>query len=109
MGVPKEIREVERPTNTIVCDNGKDTPFRYAVRERAASGKYVRGKFPLPKNGKVIGHIINFKYVPWSKGLHGMLKSCRMALLRLPTDSVMTSSRIFWRYMMLLMCIPSWL
>ena len=37
MGVPKEIREVERPTNTIVCDNGKDTPFRYAVRERAAS------------------------------------------------------------------------
>ena len=38
MGVPKEIREVERPTNTIVCDNGKDTPFRYAVRERAASG-----------------------------------------------------------------------
>ena len=68
MGVPKEIREVERPTNTIVCDNGKDTPFRYAVRERAASGKYVRGKFPQPKNGKVIGHIINFKYVPWSKG-----------------------------------------
>lgn len=67
MGVPKEIREVERPTNTIVCDNGKDTPFRYAVRERAASGKYVRGKFPQPKNGKVIGHIINFKYVPWSK------------------------------------------
>ena len=63
MGVPKEIREVERPTNTIVCDNGKDTPFRYAVRERAASGKYVRGKFPQPKNGKVIGHIINFKYV----------------------------------------------
>ena len=59
MGVPKEIREVERPTNTIVCDNGKDTPFRYAVRERAASGKYVRGKFPQPKNGKVIGHIIN--------------------------------------------------
>ena len=68
MGVPKEIREVERPTNTIVCDNGKDTPFRYAVRERAASGKYVRGKFPQPKNGKVIGHIINFKYVPVPKG-----------------------------------------
>ena len=42
--------------------------IRYAVRERAASGKYVRGKFPQPKNGKVIGHIINFKYVPWSKG-----------------------------------------
>ena len=68
MGVPKEIREVERPTNTIVCDNGKDTPFRYAVRERAASGKYVRGKNPQPKNGKVIGHIINFKYVPVPKG-----------------------------------------
>ena len=58
MGVPKEIREVKRPTNTVVCDNGKDTPYRYSVRERAASGKYVRGKFPQPKNGKVIGHII---------------------------------------------------
>ena len=67
MGVPKEIREVKRPTNTVVCDNGKDTPYRYSVRERAASGKYVRGKFPQPKNGKVIGHIINFQYVELPK------------------------------------------
>ena len=98
MGVPKEIREVKRPTNTVVCDNGKDTPYRYSVRERAASGKYVRGKFPQPKNGKVIGHIINFQYVELPKKLP-----------RLPTDFVMTLSRIFWKYMTLLMCTPSWL
>ena len=27
MGVPKEIREVERPTNTIVCDNVQTAGF----------------------------------------------------------------------------------
>ena len=64
MGVPKEIREVPRPVNTVVVDSGNDTDLRYAVRERAASGKYVPGRNPAPKNGRVIGHIIDFKYVP---------------------------------------------
>ena len=64
MGVPKEIREVPRPVNTVVCDSGNDTPLRYSVRERAASGKYSRGKNPMPKNGRVIGHIIDLKFVP---------------------------------------------
>ena len=62
MGVPKEIREVPRPVNTVVVDSGNDTDLRYAVRERAASGKYVPGRNPAPKNGRVIGHIIDFKY-----------------------------------------------
>lgn len=64
MGVPKEIREVPRPVNTVVTDNVRNTPLRYSVRERASSGKYVPGKNPKPKNGSVIGHIIGFKYVP---------------------------------------------
>ena len=34
MAVPKYIREVPRPVNTVVIDNGKDGPTRYAVRER---------------------------------------------------------------------------
>lgn len=63
MSVPAEIRAVPRPTNTIVDDNGKDGPKRFAVRQRGSS-KYVAGGNPQPHNGKVIGHIINFKYVP---------------------------------------------
>lgn len=63
MAVPAEIRAVPRPVNTIVDDSGKDGPKRYAVRQRASS-KYVPGGNPQPHNGKVIGHIINFKYVP---------------------------------------------
>jgi hypothetical protein len=63
MAVPESIRLVERPVNTIVDDNGRDGPFRYAVRERAGI-KYVSGGNPQPKNGRVIGHIIGLKFVP---------------------------------------------
>lgn len=63
MPVPAEIRAVPRPTNTVVDDNGKDGPKRFAVRQRGTS-KYVAGGNPQPHNGKVIGHIIDFKYVP---------------------------------------------
>ena len=66
MPVPPEIRAVDRPKNTIVEDRGKDGPKRYAVRERS-SIKYVPGKNPQPHNGKVIGHIINGKFVPLLK------------------------------------------
>ncbi len=66
MPVPPEIRSAERPRNTIVEDRGKDGPKRYAVRERS-SIKYIPGKNPQPHNGKVIGHIINGKYVPLVK------------------------------------------
>jgi len=63
MAVPAEIRAVPRPVNTIVDDSGKDSPKRYSVRQRASS-KYIPGGNPQPRNGKVIGHIINYKYVP---------------------------------------------
>jgi len=63
MAVPAEIRAVPRPINTIVDDSGKDSPKRYSVRQRSSS-KYVPGGNPQPRNGKVIGHIINYKYVP---------------------------------------------
>lgn len=63
MSVPAEIRAVPRPVNTIVDDSGHDGPKRYAVRQRAST-KYVAGGNPQPRNGKVIGHIIDFKFVP---------------------------------------------
>lgn len=63
MAVPAEIRAVPRPVNTIVDDSGTNNPKRYAVRQRASS-KYIPGGNPQPKNGKVIGHIIDYKYVP---------------------------------------------
>lgn len=63
MSVPKEIRDVARPVNTVVEDNGKDSLKRYAVRERSST-RYVAGGNPQPHNGKVIGHIIDGKFVP---------------------------------------------
>ena len=63
MAVSEEIRAVPRPKNTIVEDSGRDGPKRYAVRERAHT-VYVAGGNPQPHNGKVIGHIIDMKYVP---------------------------------------------
>jgi len=65
MAVPAEIRAVPRPKNTIVDDSGREGPKRYAVRERSYT-KYVAGGNPQPHNGKVIGHIIDMKFVPIS-------------------------------------------
>ncbi len=63
MAIPEYIRKVPRPVNTVVVDNGKDGPNRYAVRERAGI-KYIQNGNPQPKNGKVIGHIFDGAYVP---------------------------------------------
>ena len=63
MPVPKEIREVPRPKNTIVECRNTSGNNKYAVRERT-SIKYVKGSNPQPHNGKVIGHIIDMKFVP---------------------------------------------
>jgi len=63
MAVPEEIRAVKRPVNTIVEDSGRDSKYRYSVRERGEI-IYVSGSNPKPKNGRVIGHIINGEYVP---------------------------------------------
>ena len=83
MAVPKYIRDVPRPTNTIVIDNGKDGPYRYAVRERQGI-QYVAGGNPQPINGKVIGHIIDGKYV-----------SKQQAVLDVPPDMLSYGSSAF--------------
>ena len=63
MGVPLEIRKVPRPTNTIVVDNKRDGPNRWAVRERAGV-KYVSHGNPQPLNGRTIGYIYEGKFSP---------------------------------------------
>ena len=63
MAVPQSIRQVPRPVNTIVVDNGREGPKRYAVRERTGV-LYVPGGNPRPRNGKVIGHITNGVFIP---------------------------------------------
>lgn len=63
MGVSEKIRSVDRPKNTIVDDSGRDGVNRYSVRVRAGV-KYVKNGNPQPGNGKVIGHIINERFVP---------------------------------------------
>lgn len=66
MSVPEYIRKVERPKNTVVVDSGVDALYRYAVRKRKQS-VCKKGKNPSPRNGAVIGHIIDGKYVPLVK------------------------------------------
>jgi len=61
MPIPKEILEVERPTNTVVIAYGKDKN-RYGVRQRV--GCKNDGGRHLPVNGPTIGHIVNGLYVP---------------------------------------------
>ena len=61
--VPEDIRNVPRPVNSIVQDSGKEGPKRYRVRERTGT-RYVPGGNPQPINGKTIGYIIDYKFVP---------------------------------------------
>lgn len=63
MKVPEEIRKVKRPVNTIVADSGTDSEYRYAVRERKGMTYNADGG-AMPTNGRVVGHIINGKFVP---------------------------------------------
>lgn len=65
MGIPEEIRAVERPKNTIVVANKTDGPRKYAVRERIGV-RYVPGGNPQPINGDVIGYIYDGAYIPIS-------------------------------------------
>lgn len=76
MRVPETIRQVPRPVNTIVVDNGHDGPNRYAVRERTGI-RYIPGRNPQPHNGKVIGHITDGIYVP----LHTEVKQAEPDML----------------------------
>lgn len=61
MPIPKEILAVERPRNTLVIAYGKNKD-KYAVRQRIGC-RYDNGRH-LPVNGAVIGHIVDFVYVP---------------------------------------------
>jgi len=60
MAVPEEIRNVERPTNTVVVQRGGG-PRRYAVVERIGC-KRVDGR-NVPVNGYTVGHIIDGAFV----------------------------------------------
>lgn len=64
MAVPEDIRKIDRPTGTVVCDERNGA---YPVREKL-SGKYwvdENGKPHRPsRNGRVVGHIKNGTFVP---------------------------------------------
>ena len=68
MAVPEHIRKVPRPVNTVVCDNGGAGPHRYCVRERNGFLRQKDGS-SAPRNGRVIGHIIDNRFVPLNEGL----------------------------------------
>lgn len=51
MAVPDNIRSIPRPVNTIVENNGREYPNRYAVRERRST-KYVPIGNPQPQNAR---------------------------------------------------------
>ena len=68
MAVPEHVRKVPRPTNTVVVDQGRDGPRRYAVRSRAGI-VYVPGGNPQPRNGKIIGHIVDGRFVSLNERL----------------------------------------
>ena len=73
MPVPEAIRKVQRPANTIVCDYGehcRNPDLRYAVRKRI--GAVCRNGKSYPVNGPVVGHIINYRYVPVQADLDGI-------------------------------------
>lgn len=61
MGVPAEVRAVPRPKNTIIDPSTSDSIYKYAVRARNG-GKQGEHNFQ-PKNGTVIGHIINGQFI----------------------------------------------
>ena len=71
MAIPEEIRRVARPKNTVVVQSGSKGANLYAVRERAGF-KYGPKGNPQPINGRIIGHIVDGRYVP----LHDDLIRC---------------------------------
>ena len=91
MAVPEAIRKVPRPVNTIVEDSGSKGNYRYAVRARA--GARYNGGNPMPKNGRVIGHIIDGQFVPIRKQTANdgpdMLSYGAAALFRASSDDLL--------------------
>lgn len=74
MPIPKDILAVARPKNTFVVVYGKNKNL-YAVRERLGC-KYKEGR-RVPVNGRTIGHIVDFKYVPIEKKIENISKSTK--------------------------------
>ena len=60
--VPENIRQVERPLNTVVENTGRPGFKQYPVRERKG-GVRVNGKYQ-PHNGIVIGYIYEGRFIP---------------------------------------------
>lgn len=93
MAIPEEIRRVARPKNTVVVLSGTKGANLYAVRERAGF-KYSPIGNPQPINGRIIGHIVDGRYVPLhesvslaepdmlSYGASAFIHSCSEDLLR---------------------------
>ncbi len=73
MGVPEEIRKVERPPNTVVIQYGKNKD-RYAVKQRIGC-RSVNGR-KIPIEGPIIGHIVDGKYVPKPTVLNISMSDC---------------------------------
>ena len=65
MGVPEEIRKVERPCNSVVIDSGSTGIYRYAVIKRI--GCKVVHSMNQPVSGGTIGHIINGRFIELDK------------------------------------------
>ena len=56
MSVPDYIRKDPRPVIAMVEDNDRDSPNRFAVRERVNT-KYIPGGKLQTHNGRVIRHL----------------------------------------------------
>lgn len=62
MAVPEDIRRIPRPVNTVVEGRpNKDGTMRYIVRERSGT-VYSNGR-SRPRNGGVVGYIIDGRFV----------------------------------------------
>lgn len=95
--VPQEIKNVTRPTNTVVIDTGHIGPKRYEVKERKCV-KYIKGKNPQPINGKVIGYIFDGKFVSKKSKINDVeLKSfgCSYLIWMLSKDIFFDLSSIY--------------
>ena len=57
MPVPESVRKVQRPVNTIVEDSGRDSPYRYSVRERAGEKYVAQNANPRPPKTLFLGHL----------------------------------------------------
>ena len=67
-GVPAEIRAVPRPKNTVVINRGGNGAHCFPVYARK-SVNYVKDHNPSPRNGTLLGHIYDFKFVPLGRPL----------------------------------------